>query len=78
MSVAFRMVASCDRLDRKHVFGEREGREQAAVLRDLAKAALRCRFCDLYEERPEARGACRALRLHYAPVRVDERGNGGC
>ena len=44
------MVASCDRLERKHVFGERDNRTQMSVLRDIAKVALRCKFCDLYEE----------------------------
>lgn len=70
MSTVFRMVASCDRLERKHVFDERENRTQVSVLRDVAKIALRCRFCDLYEESPKFGGTCRALRVQYAPVKL--------
>ena len=76
MSTVFRMVASCVRLDRKHVFDERENRTQMAVLRDTAKVALRCRFCDLYEESAKFSGTCRALRVQYAPVKLEERGRG--
>lgn len=76
MSAVFRMVAFCDRTERKHVFDEREYRTQVSVLRDAAKVALRCRGCDLYEESPDFHGACRALRVQYAPVRPDERGRG--
>lgn len=76
MSTVFRMVASCVRLDRKHVFDERENRTQVSVLRDTAKIALRCRFCDLYEENPKLKGLCRALRVQYAPVKLEERGRG--
>ena len=74
MSTVFCMVASCDRLDRKHVFNERENRTQVSVLRDTAKVALRCRFCDLYEESAKFKGTCRALHVRYAPVKTDERG----
>lgn len=70
MSTVCRMVASCDRLDRKHIFDERENRTQVSVLRDVAKIALRCRVCDLYEEHPKFKGSCRALRVQYAPVKV--------
>lgn len=76
MSTVFRMVASCDRLERKHVFSERENRTQVSVLRDIAKIALRCRFCDLYEESQNFRGVCRALRVQYAPAKFEERGRG--
>ena len=41
-----------------------------SVLRDVAKVALRCRFCDLYEESPYAKGMCRALHVRYAPVKL--------
>lgn len=74
MSTVCRMVASCDRLERKHVFDERENRTQMPVLRDMAKIALRCRFCDLYEESAKFRGTCRALRVQYAPVKAGKRG----
>ena len=74
MSTVFCMVASCDRLDRKHVFDERENKTQMSVLRDIAKVALRCRFCDLYEESTYAKGMCRAMHVRYAPVKTDERG----
>ena len=70
MSTVFRMVASCDRLERKHVFDERENRTQVSVLREVAKIALRCRFCDLYDESPKSGGTCRALRVQYAPVKL--------
>lgn len=70
VSTVFRMVASCDRLERKHVFDERENKTQVSVLRDIAKVALRCRFCDLYEEHPNFKGMCRAMRVQYAPVKV--------
>ena len=76
MSTVCRMVASCDRLERKHVFGERDNRTQMSVLRDIAKVALRCRFCDLYEESPKSGGTCRALRVQYAPVKLEERRRG--
>lgn len=74
MSTVFRMVAQCDRLDRKEVFPERENKTQIAVLREMAKLKLRCKFCDLYEENPKLKGLCRALRVQYAPVKMDERG----
>ncbi len=74
MSTVFRMVASCDRLGRKEVFSERENKTQIAVLREMAKLKLRCKFCDLYEESPKVKGMCRALRVQYAPVKTDERG----
>lgn len=74
MSMVFRMVAQCDRLDRKEVFSERENKTQVAVLREMAKLKLRCKFCDLYEENPKLKGLCRALRVQYAPVKMDERG----
>ena len=74
MSTVFRMVAQCDRLDRKEVFPERENKTQVAVLREMAKLKLRCKFCDLYEENPKLKGLCRALRVQYAPVKTDERG----
>lgn len=74
MSTVFRMVAQCDRLDRKEVFPERENKTQVAVLREMAKLKLRCKFCDLYEENPKLKGLCRALRVQYAPVKMDERG----
>lgn len=74
MSTVCRMVASCDRLERKHVFDERENRTQMPVLRDMAKIALRCRFCDLYEESAKFGGTCRALRVQYAPVKAGKRG----
>ncbi len=45
-----------------------------SVLRDIAKVALRCRFCDLYEESTYAKGMCRAMHVRYAPVKTDERG----
>ena len=70
MSTVFRMVASCDRLEQKHVFDERENRTQVSVLREVAKIALRCRFCDLYEESPYAKGMCRAMHVRYAPVKL--------
>ncbi len=41
-----------------------------SVLRDIAKVALRCKFCDLYEESPKSGGTCRALRVQYAPVKL--------
>ena len=74
MSTVFRMVAQCDRLDHKEVFSERENKTQVAVLREMAKLKLRCKFCDLYEENPKLKGLCRALRVQYAPVKTDERG----
>ena len=74
MSTVFRMVAQCDRLDRKEVFPERENKTQIAVLREMAKLKLRCKFCDLYEENPKLKGLCRALRVQHAPVKMDERG----
>ena len=74
MSTVCRMVASCDRLERKHVFGERDNRTQMSVLRDIAKVALRCKFCDLYEESRYANGMCRALHVRYVPVKLEERG----
>ena len=74
MSTVFRMVAQCDRLDRKEVFSERENKTQVSVLREMAKLKLRCKFCDLYEENPKLKGLCRALRVQYAPVKMDERG----
>lgn len=74
MSTVFRMVAQCDRLDRKEVFSERENKTQVAVLREMAKLKLRCKFCNLYEESEKYKGICRALRVQYAPVKMDERG----
>lgn len=74
MSTVFRMVAQCDRLDRKEVFSERENKTQIAVLREMAKLKLRCKFCDLYEESTYAKGMCRAMHVRYAPVKTDERG----
>ena len=62
MSTVFRMVAQCDRLDRQEVFSERENQTQVAVLREMAKLKLRCKFCDLYEENPKLKGLCRARR----------------
>ena len=76
MATVFRMVASCDRLERKHVFSKGENNTQMSVLRDVAKVALRCKFCDLYEESRYAKGMCRALHVRYAPVKLEERGRG--
>ncbi|OUO94715.1 hypothetical protein [Cloacibacillus sp. An23] len=64
------MVASCGRLERRHVFDERENRTQVSVLRDIAKIALRCGACDLYEESEGTKGVCRAMRVQYAPVKA--------
>lgn len=72
MSTVFRMVASCDRLERKHVFDERENKTQVSVLWDIAKVALRCRFCNLYEEHPKFKGMCRAMHVRYAPVKLEK------
>lgn len=68
------MVASCDRLGRKEVFSERENKTQIAMLREMAKLKLRCKFCELYEESPKIKGMCRALHVRYAPVKLEERG----
>ena len=81
MSTVFRMVASCDRLGRSEVFSERENKTQVSVLREMAKLKLRCKFCELYEENPKQKGLCRALRVQalrvqYAPVKLEERGRG--
>ena len=76
MSTVFRMVASCDRLGRSEVFSERENKTQVSVLREMAKLKLRCKFCELYEESPKQKGMCRALRVQYAPVKLEERGRG--
>ena len=76
MGCAYRMVASCDRLGRSEVFSERENKTQVSVLREMAKLKLRCKFCELYEESPKIKGMCRALRVQYAPVKLEERGRG--
>ena len=73
MATVFRMVASCDRLGRSEVFSERENKTQVSVLREMAKLKLRCKFCELYEESPKQKGMCRALRVQYAPVKLEER-----
>ena len=76
MATVFRMVASCDRLGRSEVFSERENKTQVSVLREMAKLKLLCKFCELYEENPKQKGLCRALRVQYAPVKLEERGRG--
>ena len=77
MDTVFRMVAHCHVLDRKHIFSGDESREDIGVLRDKAKIALRCHFCDLYEADEKSAGVCRALKVRYSPVKRDGRGYGG-